>query len=192
MFISLNEFMHKPRLKEKYIKEVVPAMKKEFGYKSNLAVPKIEKVVINAGLGSILKNSSENLDKIAEDIASIAGQKAVITKAKKAVSGFKIRKGMPVGITATLRGARMYEFLDRLISAVFPRFRDFRGLNRKSFDGHGNFNIGIKEHIVFPEIRRDDIRHIFGIEITVATTAKTDEEACQLLKHIGFPIIDNI
>ncbi len=170
--------MHKPRLKEKYIKEVVPAMKKEFGYKNDLAVPKIEKVVINAGLGSILKNSGENLDKIAEDIASIVGQKAVITKAKKAISGFKIRKGMPVGITATLRGARMY--------------RDFRGLNRKSFDGHGNFNIGIKEHIVFPEIKKDDIRHIFGIEITVVTTAKTDKEACQLLKYIGFPIVDNI
>lgn len=184
--------MHKARLKEKYIKEVIPAMKKELGYKNDLAVPKIEKVVINTGLGGILKRGNENLEKVAEDIANITGQKTVVCKARQAISGFKIRKGMPVGMAVTLRGSKMYEFLDRLINIVLPQVRDFRGLSKKSFDRHGNFSIGIKEHIVFPEVKRDDIRSIFGIEITIVTTAKTDEEAYQLLKRLGFPIVANI
>jgi len=182
--------MYKARLKEKYTSKVIPEMKKKFGYKNNLAVPKVTKAVVNAGLGNIIKDSKDNLEKISGDFADIVGQKPVVTKAKKAISGFKIRKGMPVGLMATLRGKRMYEFLDRLINVALPQVRDFRGLNKKSFDGSGNYNIGIKEHIVFLEVKRDDIRVIFGIEVNITTNAKTDNEARELLKGLGFPIVD--
>ncbi len=182
--------MYKARLKEKYINEVVPKMREEFGYKNDLAVPKIVKVVVNAGLGNIIKNNKGDLEKISEDFASIVGQKPIVTKAKKAISSFKIRKGTPVGLAATLRGMRMYEFLDRLISVALPQVRDFRGLSKKSFDGRGNYNIGIREHIIFLEAKRDEMRTIFGMEVNVTTTAKTDEEAYKLLKGLGFPIVD--
>ena len=177
------------RLKEKYIKEIIPEMEKEFGYKNNMAVPRVTKVVINMGLGKFLRDGSkDDLEKITKDFTDIAGQKPVITKAKKAIAGFKIREGMPVGLMTTLRGVRMYEFLDRLISVALPQIRDFRGLSKKAFDKNGNFNIGIKEHIIFSEVNKDDIKHILGMEISVVTTAKTDEEAYKLLKGMGFPI----
>ena len=180
------------RLKENYIKKAIPEMKKEFGYKNNMAVPVITKVVINAGLGNVLRDSKDDFEKILEDMTNILGQKPVITKAKKAIAGFKIREGMPVGLTATLRGAKMYEFLDRLINIALPQVRDFRGLNKKAFDRNGNFNIGIKEHLIFSEVNRDTMKNIIGFEINITTTAKTDEEACKLLRLLGFPIADKI
>jgi large subunit ribosomal protein L5 len=183
--------MYKARIKEKYIKEVVPKMKKEFNYKNDLAVPKITKVTVNTSVGSLLKDGNSDLKKISEDFASIVGQKPVTTKAKKAIAGFKIKKGAVVGLTATLRGVIMYEFLDRFVNVVLPQVRDFRGLKKKSFDKNGNYNIGIKEHIVFPEVVRDTIENIFGMEINIVTTAKTDKEAYKLLKYLGFPIIDD-
>ena len=177
------------RLKEKYIKEIIPEMEKEFGYKNNMAVPRVTKVVINMGLGKFLRDGSkDDLKKITKDFTDIAGQKPVVTKAKKAIAGFKIREGMPVGLMVTIRGARMYEFLDRLISVALPQIRDFRGLSKKAFDRNGNFNIGIKEHIIFSEVNKDDIKHILGMEVNIVTTAKTDEEAGKLLKGLGFPI----
>ncbi len=182
--------MYTSRLKEKYRKEVIPKMKKNFGYKNTMAIPKIMKVVVNSGLGNLLKNNADELDKVAEDFAKIAGQKGVVTKAKKAISGFKIREGMPVGIKTTLRGNRMYDFLDKLISISLPQIRDFRGLSKKSFDGQGNYSIGIKEHIVFPESQRDNVKNIFGMEIVIVTTAKTNEEAFNLLTSMGFPIFE--
>ena len=181
--------MSSSRLKEKYNKEIIPEMEKEFGYKNNMAVPRVTKVVINMGLGKFLRDGSkDDLKKITKDFTDIAGQKPVITKAKKAIAGFKIREGMPVGLMVTVRGARMYEFLDRLISVALPQIRDFRGLSKKAFDKNGNFNIGIKEHIIFSEVNKDDIRHILGMEVNIVTTAKTDEEAGKLLKSMGFPI----
>ncbi len=184
--------MYKARLKEKYIKEVVPKMKDSFGYSSIMAVPKIEKIVVNVGLGSIFKNGNDDFKNILEDFELIVGQKAVVTKAKKAIAGFKIREGMPVGMKVTLRGDRMYEFLDRLTNVVFPQVRDFRGLKSSSFDRKGNYNIGLKEHIVFPEVVRDNIKTIFGLEITINTSAKTDEEAKKLLKEFSVPIVDKV
>lgn len=184
--------MYKSRLKEKYTKEVAPALKKDLGYPNVMAVPKVTKVVVNVGLGNILKNSSDDLKNITEDFEKIVGQKPVITKAKKAISSFKIREGMPVGMMVTLRGERMYEFLDRLSNVVLPQVRDFRGLKRSAFDGKGNYSIGMKEHIVFPEVTRDNIKTIFGMEVNIATSAQTDDEACALLRKIGLPIVDKI
>jgi len=184
--------MCKPRLKKKYITKVISEMKNKFGYKNDMAVPKITKVVINAGMGNIIKDSKEDFEKAKEDFASIAGQRPVITKAKKAISNFKTKKGMSVGLMAVLRNVKMYEFLDRFINVVLPQVRDFRGLGKKSFDGNGNYSIGIKEHIVFPEVKKDDIRRIFGLEINITTNAKTNEEAYELLKSLGFPITDDI
>ncbi len=181
--------MPSPRLKEKYIKEIIPEMEKKFGYKNNMAVPRVTKVVINMGLGKFLRDSSkDDMERITKDFTDIAGQKPVVTKAKKAIAGFKIREGMPVGLMATLRGTRMYEFLDKLIGVTLPQIRDFRGLNKKAFDRNGNFSIGIKEHIIFFEVNKDDIKHILGMEVNIVTTAKTDEEAYKLLKSLGFPI----
>lgn len=182
--------MYTPRLKEKYKKEVIPKMKKEYNYKNSMQIPKIEKVVLNVGLGKILKNNADDLERIQKDFENIAGQKGVITKAKKAISGFKIREGMSVGIKTTLRGNKMYEFLDKLINVSLPQIRDFRGFSKKSFDGKGNFSIGIKEHIVFPEAQKDNIKTIFGMEVVIVTSAKTDEEARNLLIAIGFPIFE--
>jgi len=181
--------MYKTRLKEKYLKEVVPKMKEDFGYKNIMAVPKIEKVIINVGLGKIIRDNKDELNKISKEIENIAGQKPVITKAKKAISNFKTRIGMPVGLMVTLRGARMYEFLDRMTNIAIPQIRDFRGLNKKSFDGNGNYSIGIKEHIIFPEVNKENIGTIFSLEVNIATTAKTDKEAYELLKGIGLPIV---
>ncbi|MDD3006299.1 MAG: 50S ribosomal protein L5 [Candidatus Pacebacteria bacterium] len=184
--------MYKSRLKEKYAKEIVPDLKKELNYPNIMAVPKVSKVVVNVGLGNILKNSSDDLKNITEDFENIVGQKPVITKAKKAISSFKIREGMPVGMMVTLRGDRMYEFLDRLANVVLPQMRDFRGLKKSAFDGNGNYSIGMKEHIVFPEVTRDNIKTIFGMEVNITTDAKTDEEAYLLLKKMGLPIVEKI
>lgn len=183
--------MYISRLKERYKKEVIPKLQKEQGYKNNMAVPKIVKVVVNVGLGKILKNNADDLERISEDFAKITGQKGVITKARMAISGFKIRQGMSVGIKTTLRGNNMYDFLDKLINVSLPQIRDFRGFSKKSFDGKGNFSIGIREHIVFPEAQKDNIKSIFGLEIVIVTNAKTDEEAYHLLTKVGFPIFEN-
>ena len=175
------------RLKEKFTKEVIPAMKKEFGYENNMAVPRVTKVIVNAGVGKSLDNK-KLLDQVVEDIAAITGQKPVLKLAKKSISSFKIREGLPIGVAVTLRGERMYEFMDRMISVAIPRIRDFRGLSQDSFDGRGNYSVGIKEHIVFPEINTDSVTNIFGLQVTVVTTAKTDKESRRLLTLMGFPI----
>lgn len=172
---------------EKYKKEVIPAMKEKFGYRNDLAVPRITKVAVNTGIGKALKDEKMQ-ETISKDLAMITGQKPVPCLAKGAISGFKIRKGMKVGLKTTLRGKKMYEFLDRLVGATIPRIRDFRGLLEKSIDKEGNLTIGIKEHIIFPEIAHEDVRLIFGLEITVVTDAKKREEAVELFKLLGFPI----
>lgn len=174
-------------IKEKYYKEVIPLMKKKFGYRNDLAVPKIEKVIINSGIGKY-RQDPKALEEIEQALMMISGQKPVKTLAKKAISAFKIKKGMNIGLMVTLRRKKMYDFLDRLINLVLPRIRDFHGLEPKSVDNSGNLTIGIKEHIVFPEISHEDVHHIFGLEVTVVTTAKTKEEGLELLKLIGFPI----
>jgi large subunit ribosomal protein L5 len=181
------------RLKEKYQKEVIPQMMKKFGYKSAMAVPKIEKVVINTGFGKLVvgKTSDEQKkirESILNDLALICGQRPILTEAKKAISAFKIRRGMFLGARVTLRKKRMFDFLERLIHIALPRSRDFRGIDTKSFDKKGNLTIGIKEHIVFPEVSPEKIKQIFGFEVTVVTTAKTREEGIELLKLMGFPI----
>lgn len=174
-------------LLERYKKEVVTLMKEKFGYKSDLAVPRIKKVVVNSGIGKALKDEKIQ-ETISRDLAVVTGQKPVPTLARGAISGFKIREGMVVGLKVTLRGKRMYEFLDRLVGSAIPRIRDFRGLPEKSIDKGGNLNIGIKEHIIFPEIANEDIRFIFGFEVTVVTNAKNREEAAELFRLLGFPI----
>lgn len=175
-----------PRLRRDYDERIVKAMTEKFGYKNRLEVPRLEKIVINMGVGESV-NDSKKASVAAEDLALIAGQKPVITRARKAIAGFKVRENMPLGCKVTLRKARMYEFIDRLITVALPRVRDFRGLNPKSFDGRGNFALGIKEHLVFPEINYDKTEQIWGMDIIVCTTAKTDEEARALLKHFNFP-----
>lgn len=176
-------------LEEKYKKEIIPEMKKRFGYKSNLSVPRILKVVVNVGIGSTVTSKDEKAqESIINDINLITGQKPLITLAKKAISVFKIREGMPVGIKVTLRGKRMYDFVFRLINVVLPRTRDFRGLDPKSIDQNGNLNIGIKEHLIFPEISQDDIRRIFGLEITIVTSSNDREKLVEFYKLMGFPI----
>jgi len=180
-------------LKEDYQKKVIPEMKKEFGYKNDLAVPKIEKVVVNTGIGRILLNTDpsqreKTIEEISSDLALITGQKPLITKSKKSISAFKLRKGMPVGLKVTLRRSRMFDFLDRLINIVIPRMRDFQGIPRKSIDKNGNLTLGIKEHIIFPEIQPEKSKRIFGLEITIVTSAKTREEAIRLFELIGFPL----
>ncbi len=174
------------RLLEKYRAEVVPALQKEFGYENLMAVPKIIKVVINMGLGESIQNP-KSLDHAVGDLTKIAGQKPVITKAKKSIATFKLREGMNIGTMVTLRGARMYEFLDRFMNLALPRIRDFRGVSAKSFDGRGNYSLGIKEQLIFPEIEYDKVDKIRGMDITIVTTAKTDEEARALLRKMGMP-----
>ncbi|MBN1850487.1 MAG: 50S ribosomal protein L5 [Deltaproteobacteria bacterium] len=174
------------RLKEKYEKEVIPAMIKEFGYKSLMAVPRLEKVVLNMGLGEAIYNIKV-LDKGAEELALISGQKPVITKARRSIAGFKLREGMPIGCMVTLRRDKMYDFLDKLFNIALPRVRDFRGLSEKVFDGRANCTIGIKEHIIFPEIDYDKIDKIKGLNISIVSTAKTDIEGHFLLKLLGMP-----
>lgn len=175
-----------PRLRKLYDDVVRSKMIEEFGYSNPMQVPKIEKIVLNMGVGESTADSKK-ASVAAEDLALIAGQKAVITRARKAISTFKVREGMPIGTKVTLRKVRMYEFLDRLVTIALPRVRDFRGLNVKSFDGHGNYAMGIKEHIIFPEINYDRVDTIWGMDIIVCTTAKTDQEAQALLKHFNFP-----
>jgi large subunit ribosomal protein L5 len=174
------------RLKEKYEKEVVPSMMKEFGYKSIMAVPHTEKVVLNMGLGEAIYNIKA-LDKGVEELSLIAGQKAVVTNARRSIAGFKLRQGMPIGCTVTLRRQRMYDFLDKLFNVALPRVRDFRGLSDKTFDGRANCTIGIKEQIIFPEIDYDKIEKIRGLNITIVTSAGTDAEGLFLLKALGMP-----
>jgi len=181
------------RLKNKYKKEVITAMKEKFGYKSVMAAPRIEKVIVNTGFGRLIsgKTSEEQkkiYDLILNDLSLICGQRPVLTKAKKSIAGFKTRIGMPIGAKVTLRGNKMYDFLDRIIHIALPRSRDFRGIDKKSFDNKGDLNIGIKEHIVFPEVSPEKAKTIFGFEITVVTTAKNREEGIGLLKLMGFPI----
>ncbi|MCD6440304.1 MAG: 50S ribosomal protein L5 [Candidatus Marinimicrobia bacterium] len=177
---------YKPRLFEEYNKTVIPAMIKKFGYKNVMQVPKLTKIDLNIGIGKV-KEEPASLKNAQEDIRIITGQQPVVTRAKKAISNFKIRQGDPVGCHVTLRRGRMYEFLDRLISTAFPRVRDFSGMPDKSFDGRGNYSMGIKEQIIFPEINYDKVDKIRGMNITISTTAKTDAEAYELLVLFGFP-----
>jgi len=174
------------RLKEYYKKEVVPALVKEFGYKNMMQVPKMDKIVVNMGLGEAIQNVKA-LDSAADEISRITGQKPVITKAKKSISTFKLRQGMSIGCRVTLRGDRMYEFFDRFVNIALPKVRDFRGISPKSFDGRGNFATGLREQIIFPEIEYDKIEKTRGMNIVITTTAKTDEEARYLLKIMGMP-----
>ena len=174
------------RLKEKYQKDVVPALQKEFGYTNIMAVPKIEKVVVNMGLGEATSNA-KLIDTGADEVARITGQKPVTTRAKKSIAQFKVRKGMPIGAMVTLRGERMWDFLDRLISVALPRVRDFRGVSAKGFDGRGNYTLGLKDQLLFPEIDYMKVDKARGMNISVITTAKTDEESRKLLQLLGMP-----
>lgn len=174
------------RLKEKFKSEVTPALMSKFEYTSVMQVPKVDKVVINMGVGDAVQNTKA-LDAAVEDLTIISGQKPVITKAKKSIAGFRLREGMPIGAKVTLRGERMYEFLDKLISISLPRVRDFRGVSKKAFDGRGNYTLGVKEQLIFPEIDYDKVSKIRGMDIVIVTTANTDEEAHELLKQFGMP-----
>lgn len=175
-----------PRLKIEYQQKVLPALMKEFGYKNVMMAPKLDKIVVNMGVGEAAQNP-KLLDGVAKELAAISGQKPVITKAKKSISNFKLRKGMSVGCKATLRRNIMYEFFDRLINVAVPRIRDFRGISDRAFDGRGNYTLGIKEQIIFPEIDYDKVDRIRGMDIIIVTTAKTDEEARELLREFGMP-----
>jgi len=174
------------RLREYYNKEVIPLLSKKFGYKNPLQTPKLEKIVINMGVGDAIQNP-KLLDAAMDDLTMIAGQRPVITRAKKSISNFRLRAGMAIGCKVTLRGERMYEFWDRLVNVAIPRIRDFRGLPTRSFDGRGNYTLGIKEQVIFPEINYDKVEKLRGMDITIATTAKTDEEALELLAAMGMP-----
>ena len=177
-----------PRLKEKYRNEIKQTLQERFNYKSVMSVPKLEKIVLSQGMGDAVSDK-KLIDSAAADLSRIAGQKAITTISKKDISNFKLRKGMPIGTKVTLRGDRMYDFLDRLLSVALPRTRDFRGINPKGFDGRGNFNLGIKEHIIFPEIDIDKVNRILGMDITFITLADSDEEAKSLLDAFGFPFV---
>jgi len=177
---------YKPRLREKYLKEIVPALMEQFSYKSPMQVPRIYKVCVNQGLG-IAITDKKFIDTGIQEMSMITGQKAVATKSKKDISNFKLRKGMPIGVRVTLRGDKMYEFLDRLISVAIPRIRDFRGIGDKGFDGRGNYTLGIPEQIIFPEIDIDKIAKINGMDVTFVTSARSDREAYALLKEFGLP-----
>ena len=175
-----------PRLKTQYTDVIKGELTKEFGYKNVMQVPQLDKVVLNMGIGEAVADSKK-VQSAAADLALIAGQKPVITKARKSIATFKLREGMPVGVKVTLRKNRMYEFLDRLVNIALPRVRDFRGLNEKSFDGRGNYSMGLKEHIVFPEINYDKVEDVLGMDIIICTTASNDDEARALLKGLNFP-----
>ena len=175
-----------PRLKERYFDEIRPALQESLGLSSMMAVPRITKITLNMGVGEA-KTNAKALDDAAEQLATIAGQRPVITRAKNSIAGFKLREGMPIGCKVTLRGARMWEFLDRLTSVALPRIRDFRGLDPASFDGRGNYSLGVREQIIFPEIDYDRIDTVRGLDVTITTTAKTDEEARELLRALGMP-----
>lgn len=174
------------RLKEKFVSEITPSLMEKFNYDSVMEVPKVEKIVINMGVGDAVSNA-KNLDKAVEELALISGQKPIITKAKKSIAGFRLREGMPIGAKVTLRGERMYEFLDKLVSVSLPRVRDFHGVSKKSFDGRGNFTLGVKEQLIFPEVDYDLIDKVRGMDIVIVTTANTDEESRELLSQLGMP-----
>jgi len=178
--------MATPRLKDKYSKEIVPALKQKFSYQSIMQVPKIEKICINKGMG-VAVTDKKLIDVAIEEITNITGQKAVATRSKKAISNFKLRENMPIGVRVTLRGDKMYEFLDRLMNIALPRVRDFRGVSAKGFDGRGNYTLGVKEQIIFPEISIEKVNKISGMDITFVTTAASDEESYELLKEFGMP-----
>ena len=173
-------------LRERYLKEIVPALKERFGYKSVMQVPKVEKIVINMGVGDAVQDAKA-LEAAMRDLAAISGQKPAVTRAKKSIANFKIRAGMPIGCRVTLRGVRMYDFLSKLINVALPRIRDFRGISPRSFDGRGNYSLGLREQLIFPEVDYDAIDKLRGMDVTIVTTAKTDEEALELLKALGMP-----
>jgi len=175
-----------PRLKKLFREKVLPAMMKEFGYKNPMQVPRIERIALNVGMGEAVQNV-KLLESAAAELEQITGQKPVLTRAKKAIAGFKLREGILIGVKVTLRGARMYEFMDRLVSVALPRLRDFRGISPKAFDGRGNYTLGLKEQLTFPEIKYDDIASIHGMDITFVTTARRNDEAKALLAHLGMP-----
>jgi len=177
------------RLREKYQKEVVPALMEEFKFKSIMQVPRLVKIVVNVGVGEAVQNAKA-IEAAVNDVATITGQKPVVTRAKKSVASFKLRAGMPIGVMVTLRGNRMYDFLDRLCSLALPRIRDFRGVSRSSFDGRGNYSLGLREQIVFPDIDYDKIDKIRGLEVAIVTSAPNDEQAYSLLKRLGMPFRD--
>ncbi|MCM3006767.1 50S ribosomal protein L5 [Priestia koreensis] len=174
------------RLKEKFQKEITPALVSKFNYSSVMEVPKLEKIVINMGIGDAVQNSKA-LDNAVEELGQITGQKPVVTRAKKSIAGFRLREGMPIGAKVTLRGERMYEFFDKLVSVSLPRVRDFRGVSKKSFDGRGNYTLGVKEQLIFPEIDYDKVSKVRGMDIVIVTTANTDEESRELLTQFGMP-----
>jgi large subunit ribosomal protein L5 len=174
------------RLRERYKSEIAPALAKEFGYKNPMSIPKLEKIVLNMGLGEAIQNA-KIMDVAVNELATIAGQRPVVTKAKKSIAAFKLREGMSIGAMVTLRGDRMYEFLDRFISVALPRVRDFRGVSAKSFDGRGNYTIGLRDQLIFPEIDFGKVDKARGMNVCIVTTAKTDEEARALLRHLGMP-----
>ena len=174
------------RLKEKYVKEMTPALIEKFNYTSSMQVPKIEKIVLNMGVGDAVSNA-KNLDKAVEELGLIAGQKPLITKAKKSIAGFRLREGMPIGAKVTLRGERMYDFLDKLVNVSLPRVRDFHGVSAKSFDGRGNYTLGVREQLIFPEIDYDKVDRVRGLDVVIVTTSNTDEEARELLTQFGMP-----
>lgn len=182
----MAETQYVPRLRTQYVETIKPALIEQFGYKNVMMAPKLEKIVLNIGVGEAV-NDTKKVKAAAADLEKIAGQKPVITHARKSIAGFKVRENMPLGVKVTLRSARMYEFLDRLVNIALPRVRDFRGLNPNSFDGRGNYAMGIKEHIIFPEINFDQIDQAWGMDIVVCTTARTDDEARALLKAFNFP-----
>ena len=177
---------YRPRLKERFDQEVRGRLKEEFSYRSPMKVPRIDKITLNMGVGDA-KVNARALDKAIDELTLIAGQRAQMTRAKKSIAGFKIREGMPIGAKVTLRGARMWEFLDRLVSIALPRIRDFRGLSPASFDGRGNYSLGVREQIIFPEIDYDDVETIRGLDVTITTSADSDEEALALLRELGLP-----
>lgn len=178
-----------PRLKEHYEQNVVPKLNEEFGYDNPMEVPRLEKIVINVGLGSA-KDEPKLLDSVVAEIAKISGQQPIVTRARKSISNFNLRDGMPVGVKVTMRGRRMYEFLDRYVSTAIPRVRDFRGLNSRAFDGRGNYTVGVREQMIFPEIDYDDIVRVHGMDITFVTTTDKDDEALALLREMGMPFRD--
>ena len=174
------------RLKEKYLNEVVPALTEQFNYSSVMAVPKVDKIVLNMGVGDATQNA-KLLDEAVEELTLISGQHPLITKAKKSIAGFRLREGMPIGAKVTLRGERMYDFLDKLINVSLPRVRDFHGISPKSFDGRGNYTLGVREQLIFPEIDYDKVNRVRGLDVVIVTTANTDEEALELLTQVGMP-----
>ena len=182
----LDAATYTPRLREQYKTSIRPALKEEFGYKNDMMIPRLEKIVLNMGIGEAVADSKK-IKSAHDDLMAIAGQKPVITKAKKSIAGFKVREEMPLGVKVTLRGDRMYEFLDRLVTIAMPRIRDFRGISGKSFDSRGNYAMGLKEHIVVPEINYDQVDEVWGMDIVICTSAKTDAEAKALLKQFNMP-----